>query len=112
MSGIPDDPRGGVQEPPAPLRAGRVATPLFLARQSYRRRRLADAARVLPVVAAGLFFLPVLWQPAATPAPDTARGAVWLFSVWAVVIVVAWVISRRLARRRDDAAAVTAREDA
>lgn len=81
---------------PLPTRA---ATPLFLARQTYRRRRLADAARVLPIVAAGLFFLPTLWQPAATPEPDTARGAVWLFGVWAVVIVIAFVLARRLARR-------------
>lgn len=107
----PDTP-GDAPKSAVPLRTGRAAAPLFLARQSYRRRRLADAARALPVVAAGLFFLPVLWQPAATPEPDTARGAVWLFSTWAAIIVVAWVIAWRLARRRDDPSAPSVREDA
>jgi hypothetical protein len=72
--------------------------PLFLARQSYRRRRLIDATRLLPIVGVFLFLLPILWQPAETPKPDTAWGGVYLFSVWIFLIVAAAVLSLILAR--------------
>ena len=71
--------------------------PRFLARRSYRRRRLTDAARLLPVVGLFLVFLPVLWQPARTPEPDTASGGIYLFAVWLVLIVVAFVLARSVA---------------
>lgn len=70
--------------------------PAFLARPIYRRRRLGDAARVLPIVGGFLFFLPILWSPAQSDAPDTARGALYLFSVWIGLIAAAWLIARRL----------------
>lgn len=49
--------------------------PLFLARADYRRRRLRDAARLLPVVGALLMLLPLLWQgqvpePGIKPVPE------------------------------------------
>nr|WP_294614957.1 hypothetical protein [uncultured Roseovarius sp.] len=34
--------------------------PVFLARRTYRRRRLADGARLLPVIGTVLFFIPLL----------------------------------------------------
>lgn len=74
--------------------------PLFVVLQTYRRRRLADAARILPFIGAAGFFLPILWQPASTPAPDTAPGAVWLFGVWVTIILAALVMSRFLSGRR------------
>lgn len=64
--------------------------PLFLARETYRRRRLMDAARFLPFLGIFLFLVPALW------AMDTGEGLVYLFGVWAVLIAVAWAISRRL----------------
>ncbi len=64
----------------------RRRSPLFLARRSYRRRRLRDAARLLPVFGAFLFLLPILWEPAATDQRDTAPDGVYLFAVWAVLI--------------------------
>lgn len=76
----------------------RPRPPLFLARRAYRFRRLIDAARILPFAGLVLLMIPVLWQPAATPAPDTGRGAVYLFSVWALLIAAAFVLSRRIAR--------------
>jgi len=71
----------------------RQPEPLFLARQSYRRRRLADAARLLPVLGLVLFLLPVLW----TGSGGTAGGVIYLFGVWALLIVAVARISRRLA---------------
>ena len=71
--------------------------PLFLARQSYRRRRLGDAARLLPLTGAILFLLPVLWSEDAR----TAGGLIFLFSVWAVLIAAMALIANRLAVSRD-----------
>ena len=73
----------------------RPSEPLFLERQSYRRRRLMDAARLLPVVGLMLFLFPLLW---AGPAGDaaTAMGGVFIFGVWTLLILAAAGLSRRL----------------
>lgn len=82
--------------------AKRIA-PLFLARKSYHRRRMMDAARLLP--AAGIFFIlmPILWQPRETPEPDTAFGLVYLFVVWSLLIIVARIVSHLVAETPDGA---------
>ena len=86
--------------------------PLFLARRAYRRRRMMDAARMLPLLGAVLLMIPALWQPEQTAAPDTARGAVYLFGVWAALILAALVMSRGLSaamtEEDEEAAADTA----
>ena len=74
--------------------------PLFLPRARYRRRRLRDAARLLPVFGAFLFLLPILWSPAATAVRDTAPDGIYLFVVWAGLVAVAAMLSRPL--RGDD----------
>ncbi len=78
------------------------STPLFLARRSYRRRRVMDAARMLPVVGGFLVALPILWRPAETPGGETASGVVYLFTVWALLILAAAVLARRLSPALDD----------
>ncbi len=70
--------------------------PRFLARQSYRRRRMADAARLLPLLGVFLVLLPILWRPAESAEADTAGGGVYLFAVWIVLIVAALFLSRLL----------------
>lgn len=77
--------------------------PLFLERASFRRRRLGDAARVLPVLAAALILVPVWWMPAQV---SFAAGAVWLFGIWAALIGAIWALHRAL--RRADAATLRA----
>lgn len=64
---------------------------LFLARESYRRRRMMDAARILPVAGILFFALPLLWT-----APRTSVGWIYLFTVWLLLILIAFVLSRRL----------------
>ncbi|MDP1670141.1 MAG: hypothetical protein Q8Q63_10495 [Phaeovulum sp.] len=71
--------------------------PLFLARRSYRRRRMMDAVRLLPGFGAVLIMLPLLWRTAETPEPDTAEGLVYLFAVWVLLIAAAFALSRGLA---------------
>jgi hypothetical protein len=73
--------------------------PLFLAREAYRRRRLIDAARLLPAFGAALVMLPILWNTGETnggASGSTAQGMVFIFVIWAVLIVLAAVLARRL----------------
>ena len=82
----------------------RVRPSLFLERQSYRRRRLADAARLLPFLGAALLALPLLW-------PDSGDGAeglplssamFYIFSCWGALIVISLIFgfaARRMAAR-------------
>ncbi|MXQ06764.1 hypothetical protein GQ651_02780 [Alphaproteobacteria bacterium GH1-50] len=74
----------------------RPPEPLFLARQSYRRRRLGDAARVLPILGAVLLLLPILWADTAR----TSGGLVYIFATWAILIVIVAVVSSRLGHDR------------
>ena len=72
----------------------RPPEPVFLERQSYRRRRIGDAAKLLPILWLVLFLIPVLWAGEGT----TAGGFVFVFTVWALLIAVVAVVSRYLAR--------------
>ena len=69
--------------------------PLFLEHASFRRRRLGDAARVLPVAAALALSLPLLWPG---PLLSGAVGAVALFGLWAVLIAATWALHHALMR--------------
>ena len=72
--------------------------PLFLARQTYRRRRMMDAARLLPLAGIFLFLMPILWQPRSTPEPDTVRGVVYLFGAWLILILAARLLAHLVTR--------------
>ncbi|MGB8813508.1 MAG: hypothetical protein WCC57_10005 [Paracoccaceae bacterium] len=87
----------------------RPRAPLFLARRSYRLRRMRDGARLLPIFGALLVFLPILWAPAATGARDTAPDGIYLFLIWAGLIGVAMVMAPGLT---DDATEDATGDDA
>ncbi|KKK93508.1 hypothetical protein LCGC14_2692180 [marine sediment metagenome] len=72
--------------------------PVFLERQSYRRRRLMDAARMLPLLGAVLFVLPVLWADTDGGGGSTARGGLYLFAAWTLLVIGAALLARPLAR--------------
>lgn len=74
---------------------------LFLKRGSYRKRRLRDGARMLPILGAFLFLLPILWSPGETERADTATDGIYLFAVWIGLVVVAALMAPGLA---DDSA--------
>lgn len=76
--------------------------PVFLARQTYRQRRIMDAARLLPIAGAFLFCVPILWAPATTAGTETASGTIYLFAVWAGLIILAFALSRRLSAATQD----------
>ena len=72
----------------------RPSEPLFLARRTYRHRRLVDALRLVPVAGAILFMVPVLG--ASGHPSSTFGGAVYLFAAWAFLIVLTGFLNRRI----------------
>lgn len=66
----------------------RPKRPLFLARAPYRRRRLRDAARLLPVLGAFLLLLPLVWTPTSRMAM-TSGDLIYFFSVWLALVALA-----------------------
>lgn len=76
--------------------------PVFLAPSGYRRRRLLDAARVLPVFGAVFVLLPVLWDHGPNGGRATAVDGIYLFLVWLGMIIGAAFLSRPLAAETED----------
>lgn len=68
----------------------------FLERGSYRQRRFRDAARLLPIFAAVLMVLPLMWPRANPDQSLTSSGIVYLFGLWLLLVVLAFVLSRVL----------------
>ncbi|WP_296479448.1 hypothetical protein [Roseinatronobacter sp.] len=73
----------------------------FLARDSYRIRRLMDAARFLPILGLVLLLLPLMRHDHSNQAPPTAAESVYLFLVWIALILAAFFMSLGLRRTLD-----------
>lgn len=93
----------GRNEPEQPV----VRPSVFLERQSYRRRRLTDAARLLPFLGAALFAIPLLWPSASNTgqAVPLSSAIFYIFACWGVLILVSLIfgLAARRMGRRDDA---------
>jgi hypothetical protein len=76
-----------------------MARRLFLTRRTYRKNRLQDAARLLPVLGMILFFGPVFITDNTSREAGTtlADWLVYCFVVWVGLIAVAMLVSRALA---------------
>lgn len=87
--------------------------PIFLQPEPYRRRRLVDAARLLPVFGTFLVIVPCLLLPRGLEG-TTASMMMYLFLVWTLLIVFAAMITRyiRKAESRGSGAGVDARGSA
>lgn len=57
---------------------------------------------MLPVFGGFLFTLPILWQPDGSTARQTADGVVYVFVVWALLIVLAAILARLLGPALDE----------
>ena len=90
----------------------RPPAPLFLERRTYRRRRLTDAAYLLPVLGLLLLLGPLLFAPEPGSRTATASVTIYVFGVWAGLIVLAAVIARRLSRPGSEGAEPRGREQA
>ncbi len=71
----------------------KLRQPLFLARASYRKRRLRDGARLLPIFGLGMLLLPMMWPQNGQ---DVTRHWAYIFAVWAGLIAVAAALTRGL----------------
>ncbi len=84
----------------------RSRPPVFLGRASYRQRRLRDGARLVPVVGMALWMIPLLWPRLSEVGPAlaqrTSSGLIYIFLVWAGLIVLSFVLSRLLRHGADD----------
>ena len=91
--------------PPDEAQRQSTARPsIFLERQSYRRRRLTDAARLLPFLGAALLALPLLWpdQSGGEGAVQLSAAIFYIFICWGALIVISVIFgfaARRLATR-------------
>ncbi|MCV6595595.1 MAG: hypothetical protein OIF40_00740 [Mangrovicoccus sp.] len=74
--------------------------PLFLARRSYRRRRLIDAMRLLPLFGGVVILIPLLWSQSS--GGSLALRGLFLFGVWGVLVVVSAYLSHLLATHSDE----------
>lgn len=86
-------------------------TPIFLERRSYRRRRMMDALRLLPVLGLFLWMVPLFW-PTAGDGPEASApmamstAIVYVFGVWLLLILSAfslWFVLRARPDAGEDA---------
>ena len=86
-------------------------TRLFLERRSYRRRRMMDAVRILPLLCGLLFLMvPLMWPKGDGGAAALPLStAIWyLFIVWVLAIVASFALWRRIRRGSGDTDAPSA----
>ena len=77
----------------------RKPSPVFLERGSYRRRRMLDAVKLLVVLGACLWMIPLLW-----PVPDTegtepvalSHALFYIFGVWIFLTALSAFLSTRM----------------
>ena len=83
-----------------PPSVGRARNSLFLARDSYRRRRLHDASRLLPFLGVVFFLVPLLWPSGAEPeiiggeATSMSAALFYVFICWAGLIALSVLFAR------------------
>lgn len=78
-----------------------MARRLFLERRTYRRNRLQDAARLLPILGVVLIFAPIFIRGSEAVAPGVestslAQWLVYYFVVWLGLIVITALVSRAM----------------
>lgn len=70
--------------------------PLFVERQSYRRRRLVDMIRMMPVIGGLLWAVPLLWPRGAEGKVTTSDALIYVFGVWLGLVLLSAVLARLL----------------
>ena len=67
---------------------------MFLHRDNYRKRRVMDAVRLLPILGIILWGIPHFWSGENTE--QTSTVILYIFSVWCGLAVVSFMLSRHL----------------
>ena len=75
---------------------------VFHERRTYRRRRVMDAARVAPLLALMLWMIPLIWPQSGDGTVNSAKALIYIFVVWAGIILLTWGLSYLLADEVDD----------
>ena len=75
---------------------------LFLEKAPYRRRRLRDAARMLPLLGCVLFGIPLMWSQSDAAPFSNADALIYVFGAWIVLILLSALISYALRVRPED----------
>ena len=85
--------------------APRPDTTVFLERKSYRRRRMRDGLRLLPVFAFWLFMVPLLWgmDPSGVTSVKTSSVLVYVFWVWIGMTLLSAVLNYLAGTETSDA---------
>jgi hypothetical protein len=76
--------------------------PVFHEKRTYRQRRTMDAARAAPILALALWLVPLLWSQEGEDHVSSATALIYIFVVWAGVILVTLVLSRALRKAMDE----------
>ncbi|MFK7761818.1 MAG: hypothetical protein AB8B62_01025 [Roseobacter sp.] len=82
----------------------RETRPIFLERRSYRRRRMMDALRLVALIGAILWMIPVIWPAGdivGTEPVSMSRALYYVFGVWAGLILLAAYLAFNLRRPED-----------
>ena len=69
---------------------------IFVEKQTYRMRRIMDAARLVPLLGVLLFAIPLLWPTGPDMGIATSRTILYLFGVWVALILVTMRLSHVL----------------
>lgn len=70
--------------------------PVFVERRAYRRRRVVDAARLLPILGVVLVCLPLLWTGEDAEPTMTTFAMIYFFGLWVALVVAVGFLSRHL----------------
>lgn len=70
---------------------------VFLERQTYRRRRLVDWIKMLPLIGMVLWLVPLLWPTEGENKVSSADAIIYMFAIW-FILVLAKAISARALR--------------
>jgi hypothetical protein len=71
----------------------------FLERRTYRRRRLIDLFKMLPLIGLVLWHVPLLWQATGEDKVTSAEAVIYVFSIWFILVLVAALAARALKER-------------
>jgi hypothetical protein len=66
---------------------------IFLEKASYRKRRLRDAAKLVPFLGIVLLAIPLAWSSNAPDDRIGSSGLLYVFGAWVLLIVLAAVLS-------------------
>jgi hypothetical protein len=74
---------------------------VFLERQNYRRRRLIDLIKILPLIGMMLWLVPLLWPIDGKERVSSADAMIYIFAIWFVLVIAKSIAARFLFRASD-----------